>query len=66
MNISAHDITNQSFTWKGAAGNGGWDLCWSSQKLVTSAIVTATGGTYEVAAPVDEPKTVTRKSKKVK
>lgn len=66
MNISAHDIINQSFTWKGAAGNGGWDLGWSSQKLVTSAIVTATGGTYEVTAPVKESRTVTRKSSKKK
>jgi hypothetical protein len=66
MNISAHDITNQSFTWNGPAGNGGWGLGWSSQKLVTSAIVTATGGTYEVKSPAGKPKTVTRKSKKVK
>lgn len=45
MNISAHDYSNQFFP------GAGWDLSWTSQKLVTSAIVTATGGTYETKAP---------------
>jgi hypothetical protein len=50
MLISAHDYTNQFFTGIGA-GNGGWGLGWSSQELVSSARVTATGGTYESKAP---------------
>ena len=61
MNISAHDITNQSFTWNGAAGNGGWDLGWTTQKLVTASIVTATGGTYEVKEPVKHKKAAKNK-----
>lgn len=54
MNISAHDYSNQTFTWNGPAGNGGWGPGWNSQQLVTAAIVTATGGTYETEAPVKE------------
>lgn len=64
MNISAHDYTNQFFTGVGA-GNGGWDLGWSSQKLVTSAIVAATGGTYETRAP-EAPEEKPEKIVKVK
>jgi hypothetical protein len=60
MNISAHDYSNQFYP------GSGWDLSWSSQKLVSSSQVTSTGGTYEVRAPVTEPDkmTVSKKTKK--
>lgn len=55
MNISVHEANNQYYN--GASG-AGWALGWSSQKLVSASQVTATGGTYEIVAPVHEEKEI--------
>lgn len=47
MYISAHEANNEYYYPGGTA----WALGWTSQQLVTTAIVQATGGTYEVRAP---------------
>jgi hypothetical protein len=52
MNISVHESNNQYYYPGGTA----WALGWTSQKLVTAAIVTQTGGTYE-ALPEKQVKT---------
>jgi len=66
--ISAHDYHNKN----GAPGNTSvtaatpaWSHAWSSQSNVSPSIVTKTGGTYAVKAPVEaEDKPKTRKTTK--
>jgi len=61
MNISVHEHNNAFYCGSGTP----WAHAWSAQKLVSAAVVAATGGTYEVSAPVEEEKTKkTAKSKK--
>jgi hypothetical protein len=50
MNVSVLDQNNAFYN----GVNIPWAYAWSCQKDVTSTIVTATGGTYEVVAPKDE------------
>lgn len=56
MNISAHEANNEFYY----PGGTPWAFGWTCQQLVTSTIVTATGGTYETKAPK-----VKEKSKKI-
>jgi hypothetical protein len=65
MLISAHDYQNKF----GAPGNTAvtattpaWAHAWSAQNNVTATVVTKTGGTYALEAPVKEEKTAKKKS----
>lgn len=51
MLISAHEANNEYYYPGGAP----WVHGWTSQQLVTAAQVKATGGTFELKAPVKEP-----------
>jgi hypothetical protein len=47
MNISAHEANNMYYLFGTSVANADWALGFTSQQLVTPAIVTETGGTYE-------------------